>query len=252
MITQITKHIRWTRQARVFGIPFIRRAWLKSSQRIIVDRHELVLACDAREEECVLHTFFENFIDDQYGLSRIQGPISTVADIGANIGCFVLAAKGHFPAATIHGYEPNPRVLPVLLENASKIGASVFPEAVGTADGYVKMIDDSFSTIAKTERVGTSYPGAIPQVSIGKVIERLGGRIDLLKIDCEGAEWQILSRENSLAQVRRIRMEYHLSGGRSFHELAELVAWHQFEVIHHSSQGEVGMIWCDKRERSNE
>jgi FkbM family methyltransferase len=246
MIKRITTQIRWVLRARFFGIPFFRRAWLRPSQQIIVDRREMRLAYDAREEQDIRMMFFENFIDDQYGLAEMEGPISTIADIGANVGCFTLAAKAYFPAATIHAYEPNPRIQPVLQQNATKVGACMFPEAVGGVDGYVKMIDDSFSGNARTERAETSFH-AIPQVTLEKVIQRLGGEVDLLKIDCEGAEWQILSDDHSLRKIKRMRMEYHLWGGRSFDELAEVVARHKFEIIHHRPQGEFGVIWCDKR-----
>jgi FkbM family methyltransferase len=246
MIKKITTHIGWMLRARFFGVPFFRRAWLKPSQRIIVDHREIQLAYDTTEEQNVHLVFFENFIDDQYGLSEMGGPISTIADIGANIGCFTLAAKAYFPAATIHAYEPNPRIQAVLRQNATKVGAVVFPEAVGAADGYVKMIDDSFSGNAKTEKVD-ELSNAIPQVSLEKIIQRLGGKVDLLKIDCEGAEWQILSEGHSLRDVKRLRMEYHLLGSRSFDELAGVLARHKFEIVHHRSQGEVGVIWCDRR-----
>jgi FkbM family methyltransferase len=245
MIKRTTRHFRWMLRARFFGIPFFRRAWFDPSQHITVDRREMQLAYDAMEEPNVRIVFFENFIDDQYGLSEIEGPISTIADIGANVGCFTLAAKSYFPAATIHAYEPNPRILPVLQQNVTKVGASIFSEAVGTVDGYVKMIDDSFSGNARTESTETSF-NAIPQVCLGKVIERLGGEVDLLKLDCEGAEWQILSDDHSLAKIKRMRLEYHLWGGRSFDELAEVVARRKFKIIHHEPQGEVGVIWCDK------
>jgi FkbM family methyltransferase len=243
---RITTHIRWMLRARFFGIPFLRRAWLRPSQHIIVGRRKMPLAYDASEPQHFRIVLFENFIEDQYGLSKIQCPISTIADIGANIGCFVLAAKGYFPAATIHAYEPNPRVLPVLLQNADKVGACVFPEAVGMEDGYVKIIDNTSSGHAKTERVETSSSDAVAQVSLEKVIQRLGGEVDLLKIDCEGGEWQILSREHFLEKIKRMRIEYHLWGGRSFDELAEVVARHKFRIVHHRFEGEVGVIWCDK------
>ena len=238
--------MRWMLRARFFGIPFFRRAWLQPARQIIVGHREMRLAYDAREEQNVRIVFFENFIDDQYGLAEIQGSISTIADIGANVGCFTLAAKAYFPKATIHAYEPNPRIQPVLQQNATNVGACIFPEAVGTADGYVKMIDDSFSGNARTESAETSSH-AIPQVSLERVIQRLGGEVDLLKVDCEGAEWQILSDDDSLRKIKRMRLEYHLWGGRSFDELAEAVARHKFEIIHHQPQGEVGVIWCDKR-----
>jgi hypothetical protein len=47
-------------------------------------------------------------------------------------------------------------------------------------------------------------------VPLETVAERMGGRIDLLKIDCEGAEWEVLECKDSWESVREITMEYHL------------------------------------------
>jgi len=168
MIRRIKMHIQWMLRARFFGIRFFRRAWFRPPKHITASRCEMELAYDSNEERNVCLVLFENFVDDQYGLSVLKGPITTIADIGANIGCFTLAAKGYFPASTIHAYEPNPRILPVLQRNVTKTGACVFPEAVGAAGGYVKMIDDTFSGSAGTESVAAS-PQAIPQVSLEKV-----------------------------------------------------------------------------------
>lgn len=51
--------------------------------------------------------FFSIFLDDDYFIDRITRPVSTVLDIGANIGFFSIAARKSFPQATIHSYEPN-------------------------------------------------------------------------------------------------------------------------------------------------
>jgi hypothetical protein len=47
----------------------------------------------------------------------------------------------------------------------------------------------------------------------------MGGALDLLKLDCEGAEWDIFKDVEALRQVRLIRMEYHLTDGRSLDDL---------------------------------
>lgn len=244
MINKAITRIGWMRRARRFGVTFVRHSWFKLPQRIVVNHREVQLAhLNGVGEEKSALVFFENFIEDQYGLHKIKENVATIADLGANVGCFTLAARSYFPHAVIHAYEPNPRILSVLRKNACQVGASVFSEAVGRGEGYVSMIDKSDSGNARTTEVQAA-PDAIPQVPLQKVIERLGGSVDLLKIDCEGAEWQLLSLEDCLRNVKQVRMEYHLWGERSFVQLVHLLRRHRFGITHHQSQRDFGVIWA--------
>ena len=47
-------------------------------------------------------------------------------------------------------------------------------------------------------------------VPFREVIERAGGKIDLLKLDCEGAEWELLEEESLWSGIQHLAMEYHL------------------------------------------
>ena len=55
--------------------------------------------------------------------------------------------------------------------------------------------------------------GSNPIVPLATALQRIGGRVDLLKMDCEGAEWDILRDQTSLQKARMTAMEYHLFGG---------------------------------------
>ena len=54
-----------------------------------------------------LNDFLSIFLDDDYYLERQNKEVSSVLDIGANLGFFSIAARNAFPNATIHSYEPN-------------------------------------------------------------------------------------------------------------------------------------------------
>jgi hypothetical protein len=47
----------------------------------------------------------------------------------------------------------------------------------------------------------------IPTMTLSQIIQTCGGKVDFLKCDCEGGEWQI--NPGDLAGVRRIEMELH-------------------------------------------
>ncbi|HTA43056.1 MAG TPA: FkbM family methyltransferase [Bryobacteraceae bacterium] len=143
---------------------------------------------------------------DCYGLSRVRRPVSTVLDIGANLGFFALAARRRFPEAKIHSYEPNQDLEPFLAAHCSAAGADYFVEAVGASPGRVNL-DRHQSTLHTVAR--ESEDGSTPQVAFADAVARLG-TVDLVKLDCEGAEWDIFSDPRPWANVRHLAMEYHL------------------------------------------
>ena len=57
--------------------------------------------------------------------------------------------------------------------------------------------------------VDFNQTGNIPIIPLKEVAKRLGGNIDLLKMDCEGSEWLILQDLETLKHVRYLTVEYH-------------------------------------------
>jgi FkbM family methyltransferase len=50
----------------------------------------------------------------------------------------------------------------------------------------------------------------VATIGLDELIEQAGGRVRLLKLDCEGAEWPALLTASRLEAVEEIRGEYHL------------------------------------------
>jgi FkbM family methyltransferase len=150
--------------------------------------------------------FHKILLEDCYRLGEINQPVRTVLDIGANIGLFAIAARHHFPASTIHCYEPNQALEKHLAEHCSKINARYHIEAVGLNATMIslKLGDGSLHSVAQYQADGT-----IPQIAFADAVSRLGV-VDVLKLDCEGAEWDIFSNPVPWASVRSVCMEYHL------------------------------------------
>lgn len=145
--------------------------------------------------------------DDPYRLNSIQIPVGRVVDVGANIGIFTLFARHKFPGAVIHSYEPNLKLTEVLQCNTRNANAVVFAEGVSRVDGTGSICNDDNSLCGI---INTETGGSIPIRAFATVLERIGGSIDLLKLDCEGGEWEILRDRQSLSKVRFLVMEYHL------------------------------------------
>lgn len=237
---KIGAHWRRLRNARRLEIPFTRRATFQIPARVksgsgFVEVH-------SNRDHGARIDFLMCLIEDGYGLEELREAPSTVLDIGANQGFFALAARSFFSNATIQCYEPNPRIFPVLEKNAKAVRAGVFREAVGAAEGTVFLEDSGDSNLARTstEASGT----AVPQVSLRTAVERLGGQVDLAKIDCEGAEWEMFGDPEPWKAIRNLRMEYHLIDHHEFSEVHARLCSLDFEIFHHEPSGDWGTVWA--------
>jgi FkbM family methyltransferase len=183
--------------------------------------------------------FVDIFLRDSYHLGIVarDKSIHRIVDVGANCGWFSLVARAYFPDAVITAYEPNPIVLPALRSNVANIDVEVCAAAVGGAAGLVRLEHPEGETY-----LGRTLPGGdIPCVPIREVLNR-NGTVDLLKLDCEGAEWEILDTLPS-SGVRWLTMEYHLWGKDETHaDVRELLGSMDFRVVRYAEGGMVGMI----------
>jgi FkbM family methyltransferase len=119
---------------------------------------------------------------------------------------FSVWARTVFPAARIHAYEPDPQWHDCLSKNADIFNFTCFPEAVGGHPGNAKM--------AAGMRVVEDGSSEIRMVSFDSCLERFEGGADLVKMDCEGAEWRFLNDRKAWENVEYLTMEYHLWPGK--------------------------------------
>ena len=208
-------HIPYTR-SRDFRMPS--EMWVAGTMRPIHAPHEggATLA------------FSEIFLDDIYGTRHIRFPVRTVMDVGAHSGFFSLFARTRFPGAAIHAYEPNPAMHPFLRTQADTGSFKFFGEALGAMAGRVSVAaaEDSVATTVRRDDGGT-----VPMIPLASAIERLGGSVDLLKLDCEGSEWEMIQDADAFEHVRYLGMEYHLVDGRTLDELIATLGALGFRIL---------------------
>lgn len=188
--------------------------------------------------------FLEVLMDDSYGLRYLRHKnINSILDIGGNVGFFGLAAREVFSRATIHVYEPNPAVLPYLESHSHAAGFQIFGEAVGATPGRVSLTEVDFVNVRST----ADAAGSIPQVAFRTAIERIGGHCDLVKLDCEGAEWQILTDVEVWQNVDYLTMEYHLWDTKYRRQhIADVLAKVGFTVRRQMPMSDVGIVWATR------
>jgi len=143
---------------------------------------------------------------------------SVVLDVGANIGAFSLTASRR--AAVVYALEPVGANFDVLRRNVELNQAgNVIAErlAMAAENGECEMsIAGVFSSMhfrdsgARAEKV--------PTITLERFLEERGlAEVDYMKMDCEGAEWDILlnAPPNVLARIKHIEMEFHNIGNET-------------------------------------
>jgi FkbM family methyltransferase len=152
----------------------------------------------------------------------VPSPGETVFDVGANIGEYSIRQSLRVGAeGRIYAFEPNPDAYSRLLRNIKINNLSnvvSFPVAVSNSSGKVFFSRDTRSTLAGriVDAGAPSDPSSeiisADAVSLDDIVESMGiKRIDVLKIDVEGAEMQVLdgARRHVLPITRNIILEYH-------------------------------------------
>jgi FkbM family methyltransferase len=156
-----------------------------------------------------------------------------VLDIGSNIGASILFFHEQFPAARIYGFEPNPETFRVLQKNVGSLpSVEVFNYGLGAADGNVAVPFDGadFSRFMSKDKTaewsGPLSPTSCLIMHAGDVVRNFGlTKVDLIKIDCEGAEYDVLTAlpPDLLRQCKWIVGEMH---DESAFQLLALLAPH--------------------------
>lgn len=148
----------------------------------------------------------ETLCDDVYGLADLVAP-RFIVDVGAGVGSFAVVAARRFPTCHILAFEPDPQQCILLRENAAanSIEVESVCMAIGTKSAYLLSGKGARSSTVVHSDGGIFVPG----VTLDEFIR--GDTVDLLKIDCEGAELDVLRSLSPLGleHVARVALEYH-------------------------------------------
>jgi FkbM family methyltransferase len=153
-----------------------------------------------------------------------------VLDIGSNIGASILYFHEQFPDAKIFGFEPHPDTFRILQKNVADLpGVQVFNFGLGASDHRIAVRADNVNFGAfntRGEFKDRGHPAAPVECAVRRldaVLRELGlARVDLIKIDCEGAEADVFASlpDAILNQCQWIVGEFHDHTG--FQVLARL------------------------------
>ncbi|HCY74981.1 MAG TPA: FkbM family methyltransferase [Ignavibacteriales bacterium] len=179
-----------------------------------------------------LWQYKEIFVDEDYKFhTNSQNPV--IYDCGANIGmsCFYFSAK--YPTAKIKAFEADPDIKKILSENLKKnnVGnVEVIGKAVWIDNNFIELSlegADGATIYSKTNLV------KIPSIRLRDMINK-ELRIDMLKIDIEGAEYEVLlDCSDSLSKVDNIFVEYHsyINSNQNLSEIIRILEKNSFRYF---------------------
>jgi FkbM family methyltransferase len=161
-------------------------------------------------------TAFQIFVKREYG--RIA-PDTTIVDIGGNIGLFALYACSE-GAACVHSFEPSEQSFALLQANvaANQLEAHVFASqnaVLGQPSAPIYFPRKSSITNAMIDapvsvREGADDMAPVSVVTLAEIV-RQARTVNFAKIDCEGAEYEILfsTDRKTFDCIDAIALEYH-------------------------------------------
>lgn len=171
-----------------------------------------------------LHTLKELFINEIYKVELPSNPY--IIDCGANIGLSILYIKRQYPNAEVLAFEPDSTNFKLLEKNIRSFQLSnieLEPKAVWKENTTLSFANEG----SMGSRIDTS--ASENKVDAVRLKDYLNRKVDFLKIDIEGAEYEVIRDiAPNLNFVQNLFLEYHGSFKQN-HELIEMLS-----IITHS------------------
>lgn len=178
----------------------------------------------------------KEFFDDgrMNFIANTQKPV--IYDCGANVGVSILYYKMLYPEAIIKAFEPDPKVFSCLkknMENNRISGVELVNKAVWNNNDGVSFGSEG------ADGGSVFYQGnkiTLPSIRLKELLQK-EQKIDLLKVDIEGAELEVLvDCETELKKVKYLFLEYHswISSKQQLDVLLKMLTDNGFRYYIHS------------------
>lgn len=178
-----------------------------------LSNQEISIALDS---EADLSVFEEVFKDGDYKIldEKIKNAKNLIIDVGAHIGCFAVYAAVSNPKVKILAFEPDERNFKFLKENLklnriknveAKNLAVSSKEEVRTLNLSKDSHNHSFFDLESK-----AFEKKVQTTTLSKILNK-NQITDLIKMDCEGAEFEILQnlQPEDFLKIKSIYIEYH-------------------------------------------
>lgn len=202
---------------------------------------------------------YEIFAEDCYRFEWFLGPLLErpiqVVDIGGHIGTFTCRLTQLHSKAQVQTFEPSATTATFLRRNVQNNGVSdrviVNQKALAAASGYATFDDNGAGSglnglAAAGHSTGTAT--RVETVAFDDVVAATPQAVDVIKIDCEGGEYDLVlgSAPESWRDVQRLVIEWHPVSGHAWPELRDWFAGVGLYVQDQDVAGVHGCVWLSR------
>ncbi|MFL6061932.1 MAG: FkbM family methyltransferase [Marmoricola sp.] len=202
---------------------------------------------------------YEVFAEDCYDLRWFLGDLIDrpihILDIGAHVGTFSTHLASIHPTATADCYEPSPDTFQFLKSNVEVNGNAdrihTHQQALAGETGFaifdLQGAGSGHNHIAFDDHVDGSGV-RVETVAFDEVVANARGPVELIKMDCEGGEYDLVykSSKESWANVQRLVLEYHTFPNESWEELRAWFASVGLHVLRDIRSPIAGTAWLSR------
>jgi FkbM family methyltransferase len=234
-----------------YFIPAIYFKLIRKNKITLQLRNKIKIIMRTRSTD--IHVFANIWLNKEYKIDNFLDEKLTVIDIGAHGGYFTLYLSQLFPEAEIFCFEPIESNYQLLLENL-KINdrKNVRPFHLAVTDkaktAKIFLSDDDaahnlYDESSKFEEIKTI---SLQEIMDKNKIESCG----LLKLDCEGAEYEILNSFplDYFNKIKRIILEYHIRNRNEFETLKDILKKMNYVVTDTPTSEKLGIILAEKND----
>lgn len=201
---------------------------------------------------------YEIFAEDSYRIDWLTAGLADgfgALDIGGHVGCFSVALAARRPDARIWAFEASPSTVVYtrrnVAQNAMADRVAVCNVALSSQAGTLEFADNAAASGLNglTAPEGTARI-EVPAITFADALRQADRPIRLVKIDTEGAEYDIVlgSDPRDWADVQRVVMEYHDVPARSWAELESFFGAAGLSVTERADaeSGRLGTVWLSR------
>jgi FkbM family methyltransferase len=205
-------------------------SWLGHSGGVFTVETRSGLRLQAPADPLARAPLFEVLAEDAYRLGSIDwagAGQAIVLDIGAHVGSFACALAQRAERARIVCVEPSPVTSDWLAHNLEANNLServtILRAAVAGTDGEGTLWELGDASCESSTIEGRGNPVPVRTVSLESLVSDAGGPPEVVKIDCEGGEYDAIlsSPDWCWKGVRYLFLEHHPVAGHCFEELRD-------------------------------
>ena len=178
----------------------------------IWDKDEQIDLSWLKEQDANMHR--EVIESNQYNLTKEELTGRSVIDVGANIGAFSLLAAS-LGSKKVIGIEPVTKTFNLFQSNVKRSGLSsiiALKNVVSAEHGkYFQISNDNDNAGANSMYNVAENSEMVRSLSLTTILKMIEGNNILLKLDCEGAEYDVLlnATQEEMDRINEIVLEIH-------------------------------------------